>query len=97
MDVTKHTKGPWQVVGEVNPFIYSEVARDTIAKIIPGKADGVVDANAALIAQAPTLLAQNKALVEALEIIAGQAGHRLAFYESLAASVLARVREEAYR
>lgn len=75
MTATKHTPGPWVVdtiAGSDKPYIFSSGAYRTVAKIIMNASPGSEwkeerNANAALIAAAPDLLA---ALARATEFLA---------------------------
>lgn len=65
----KHTPGPWKVVGTE---IWAGSRRITMGRgAYDVKDRNQRDANAALIARAPALLAQNKRLREALEEMVG--------------------------
>lgn len=89
---TKHTPGPWVVrmTASGNPFIYDDATGKNIAGVTgirPGIDAEESQANAALIAQAPDLLADrdrlrqiNAQLVAALETIVCDADKFMAEY-----------------
>ena len=70
--MSKHTPGPWKAVDEEQHWtIFANGFSKTVARIPIRKGDYEADeANALLIAQAPTLQAQNRALLAVLENVA---------------------------